>query len=70
MEEEFDSVGKSLSTVSWSSGKEQHTRRLVQLVAPHCEPPKGLCYKYWKTGSCAVKQRCKFLHVRNPKVSI
>ena len=32
--------------------------------------PKGMCFKYWNSGSCLHINSCKFHHVRNPAVDV
>lgn len=68
MEETFDSMGGIIKNGDCVAGNARKEQSGIKLIPPHSEPPKGLCFKYWKTGSCAGKRRCKFLHVRDPEV--
>ncbi|XP_065892568.1 uncharacterized protein [Dysidea avara] len=71
LEEDFDSISVQQNGISndrkpapWPPRRDSHTPNGFK---SYSEPPKGLCFKYWKTGSCSQKRGCKFLHVRNPE---
>ena len=75
LEEEFDSISvhqngndrKSTPSLPWPPRREPLASNGFMPLS-FSEPPKGLCFKYWKTSSCPQMRTCKFLHVRNPEV--
>ena len=79
LEDDFDSISvhqngnnndrKPAPSLPWPLPQKRDLHTPNGFV-PYNEPPKGLCFKYWKTGSCSQKRNCKFLHVRNPEVSM
>jgi len=75
LEEEFDSISvqqngndrKPAPSLPWPPRREPLAPNGFMPLS-FSEPPKGLCFKYWKTSSCPQMRNCKFLHVRNPEV--
>ena len=50
---------------SWNRRESLNSNGLLRGGAP-----KGMCFKYWNSGTCVHIKTCKFHHVRNPAVDV
>ena len=83
LDEDFDSLSVQLNVPKEANGAMEDARKLISNGhswnrreslnsngMTRGGAPKGMCFKYWNSGTCVLSKTCKFHHVRNPAVEV